>query len=670
MISAQLPGNEEQRLEELYSYDILDSADEKEFDDLTQLASEICDTPIALISLIDPERQWFKSRVGLDATETSRDIAFCSHAILQEDVFEVEDTLKDARFADNPLVTGSPNIRFYAGAPLITPSGLALGTICTISNEPKTLTDWQRNALVVLRNEVISRLELRKKIKQLESANQYKSIFVSNVSHEIRTPMNGVMGLIDLLLETPLNDKQLRYAQAIKRSGDSLLRVINDVLDLSKVEAGKLTIEKAEFNLGEVVDDLTECFSPLATEKKLELRTDIQLKSDRFIGDHYRLKQILNNLLSNAIKFTDKGWTALRIKVVSETDDQATLKFSVSDTGLGLSEKQQSQLFKRFQQANETITREFGGSGLGLSICKQLLALMDGDIGVKSEPGKGSTFWFTLPLQVVREEPAVEELTETPDNFAGKVLVVEDNRVNQIVAKGVLEKLGLEVELAENGAVGMTKLRDNYYDLVFMDCHMPVMSGFEATKGIRSPNSLVHNPGIPIIAMSANAMDTDIEQCYEVGMDGFTAKPLEREKIKEVLSKYLSPVQAKESPSASEDIFTSLDSYPVLNKRTVKGLKLSTNHLKVMFRTFLDTTPQEINRLSQALIENDVETVRSIAHSIKGSARMLGGEQLGALAQFIESNADLGNELPVRKIIGQLDSCFDAFEDSLNIPDA
>ena len=678
MISAPKPINESERLSELYSYDILDTEDEKEFDDLAQLASDICGTPIALISLIDPDRQWFKSKVGIDAAETSRDIAFCAHAILQDDIFEIEDTLLDERFADNPLVTDAPNIRFYAGTPLITPRGYALGTLCAISDTPKKLSNKQRRALDVLGNEVVSRLELKRTIKALESANKFKSMFLSNVSHEIRTPMNGVIGLTQLLLGTPLNEQQREYTHSIQRSGESLLRIINDVLDLSKIESGKLDIETIQFDVDDIITDAIHCFKHQASGKALALSCDLSPQDSLYKGDPFRIRQVLNNLVGNAIKFTENGSVTVSYEVMHRSEKESVLRVSVKDTGIGISSEQQSLLFKRFNQADSSTTRKYGGTGLGLSISKELVELMGGEIGLTSLSGEGTEFWFSLSLgKSCKKEPlGSKDTEELPETFDSKVLIVEDNRVNQVVAKGMLEKLGIEVELAENGALAIAMMRNTAYDLILMDCQMPVMDGFEAVKHIRSHDSFVKDSFVPVVAMTANAMAEDQKHCLDSGMDDYLSKPLSFERLHQVLTKWLAPQNKKEGQDDSlpktsplnvcADEFSAALKIKAFDKQTIDSLKLEKRYLSNVLNVFWETTPREIECIAQALEQKDLARVRTTAHAIKGSSSMLGASRLSAVAAYIESRAMAGTPLPAAPMIDQLNLSLAEFTDAIS----
>jgi signal transduction histidine kinase/ActR/RegA family two-component response regulator len=650
---------EQSRLQALLGYRVLDTPADPAFDRLTALAADLFDAPIALVSLIDDERQWFKSRVGLDECQTPRDHAFCAHAIQLDpgSVMVVEDAALDPRFAQNPLVTGAPGIRFYAGAVLTSPSGHNLGALCVMDTKPRPegLSDKDAARLRSLAQVVVDELELARATRQAveqrrllalaetvsgvghwrhviktgevrwsdevyrihgvtredfnpayhevvgfyapedratidalvmgamatgegydfqmtlrradgearvvvsravceldetggveamfgvfqditdhvdalragHAAAVAKAEFLANMSHELRTPLTSVIGFSNLLKKSDtLADDERRYADRIQTASQALLSVINDILDFSKLEAGGVELDPRPFGVMELAREAMDLIEPQAQAKGLTLNlTGGEGLEGLLVGDGPRLRQVMLNFLSNAAKFTARG--AITLNARGEPDGLGGVRLSVcvTDTGIGFPPEQAERLFERFVQADGATTRDYGGTGLGLTISQRLIQMMDGDIGAIGRPGQGATFWFTVPLSAATTGTVPSHDVARPRLVNAKVLLADDAVANRELVGGVLTQLGLEVETVEDGAAAVDAVSRGDFDLVLMDIRMPGMDGLAATRAIRALGGDFRH--LPILALTANVEPAHLKTCAEAGLNGHVAKPID-----------------------------------------------------------------------------------------------------------------------------------------------
>jgi PAS domain S-box-containing protein len=659
--------NESDRLEALRRYQILDTPAEEEFDNIAKLISQICDMPVSLISLVDENRQWFKSETGLGLSEMPLELSVCKTTIQQGGLFVVPDLSQDNRFENNPIVKDNPNFRFYAGATLETKDGFPLGALCVLDYKPRVLTVEQTFALQTLSKVVMTQLELRRALIEKRESEQHfrdmansinqmiwvtrpdgyheyynkrwyeytgipehssdgdgwknlfhpedqeraakrwqhsldtgesyemeyrlrradgeyrwalgraecvkntkgvitkwygtctdiqelvderekskdasiaKSEFLASMSHEIRTPINAIIGLANILAHSsPLTPKQYEFIQTLQMSADTLVALVNDLLDISKIEARSVELENIPFSLTQIVQEIISMMTVRAKEKNLSFNitiADPHIENSTYTGDPNRLRQILINLCSNALKFTEQGSIDITLSAKPGTADATEqVTIIVKDTGIGIAEDKLDTIFTKFKQADISISRKYGGTGLGLAISKTLAEIMGGTITVESVIDQGSTFTVVLPFGSENKNPAIPTAPDPVETIPAleakeKILLVEDYPANVLVTSTFLEKFGYECEVASNGIEAINMVRGNNYALVLMDVQMQGMNGLEATVLIREYEKQKNLGHIPIIGMTAHAMSGDKERCLAAGMDDYLPKPFNSEEL-------------------------------------------------------------------------------------------------------------------------------------------
>lgn len=788
---------EVKRLQELLSYNILDTPYEQDFDGLVELISIICDSPVAIISLIDAERQWYKAKKGVGNREVPVQETFCRHTLLQDEILEIQDARLDERVKDNPHVTAENGIRFYAGIPIKTAAGYNIGTVCVVDTKPKQLSENQKKALRLLTEQALMLLEARKKnnslgnevdsqlrskVKETEQQliqkeNEYKRLlkaikrssgviefspdgrikkinqyfletlgykkeelvgrhhrilldeeskkvnkafweelcsgsfkrgrlrrlhkdgsevwiqatynpvmdsfnkiikvikigqditrefreekaikkakdtaealnvqkdnFIANVSHELRTPIHAILGFTELLLEEEINPVKKNYLKSVKTAGDNLLFIINDILDLSKIEAGIIQMESEVFSLKLVIENVFSILHLKAHQKKILFHFHIQEGLNHNIrGDKNRLTQILLNILGNAIKFTAVGRVELFVSSQKISAENSLIEFKVLDTGIGIAPEKLNVIFERFSQAEDTTSRQFGGTGLGLNISKQLIEKQQGSILVESETGKGSVFTFSIPFAIGNALPGENSNQyKIAQKLSGtKILLCEDNELNQCLAKAILNESGCSVDLAENGQKGLVFLKDHTYDLILMDIQMPVLDGYQTTSIIRKDLKLK----TPILALTANFLISERQKCLEEGMTDYLPKPFTKEeliiKIEHMLSVYKHKITSPKLEYVDEKGVVDLQ---VLRELSGGDLEFE----KEMISLFKAQAASLILEMELDVNSHNYARVRTNAHKLKTSFGMIGADLL-----FLNTLETIPVKDPVEKNIRQ-----------------